>query len=131
MKPSQRKLNRRDRGTRFGNQAGMTLIEIIIVLALIGLIMAGLVQGYGALFGQGQSKVAKSSIRSMETVLELYYANNGTYPDSLDDLCAEKKKNRCTADDDQDYGVKPSMLVDPWKQEWIYLKELLQILENP
>jgi general secretion pathway protein G len=120
MKTLENKKLRRDRGGRFGNQSGMTLIEIIIVLALIGLIMAGLVKGYGALFGQGQAKVAKSAISSWETVLELYYANNGSYPESIDDLCTTKKKNRCTADDDQNYGVKPSMLLDPWKKEWIY-----------
>lgn len=120
MKPSQNTHSRRDRGGRFGNQSGMTLIEIIIVLALIGLIMAGLVKGYGALFGQGQEKVAKSAIKSWETVLELYYANNLEYPESIDDLCHEKKKNRCIANDERDYGVKTSMLVDPWKKEWMY-----------
>jgi general secretion pathway protein G len=108
MKPSHNRNHRRGRASRFGNQSGMTLIEILVVLALISMIMGGLVWGYGALFGQGQEKVARSQVAQLGSALELYRINEGSYPDQMSDLVGGI------------YGLKNSQMRDPWKVEWEY-----------
>jgi general secretion pathway protein G len=87
-------------------QSGMTLIEILVVLAIIGMIMGGLVFAYGALFGQGQEKVAKAQVSQIGSIASVYMMTNGEYPDSLDELIGK--------------GLKKSQLKDPWGRDWFY-----------
>ncbi len=65
---------------------GFTFVEIIIVIAVIGILAAGLItilDPAGQLKGSRDSK-RKSDIKQIQAALELYRADQGAYPDSTD-----------------------------------------------
>src|SRR5258705_105904 len=69
-------------------EAGFTLVEMLVVIAIIGLIM-GLV-GPRVLSSLGESKVktAKLQIESFSSSLDLFYLDTGRYPTASEGLDA-------------------------------------------
>ena len=74
-------------------QAGMTLIEIIIVIVLIGGVLA--VVG-GMIFknrDKANFKLAGTQVQTIGHAVEQYNSDVGDYPRSLDDLVTDPKLN--------------------------------------
>ena len=71
---------------------GFTLLEILVVLAIIGLLVGVLVKQVGGGFSSGQSSTAKIFVQSSaQTMLVRYRMDMGDYPstaDGLEALCA-------------------------------------------
>ena len=61
---------------------GMTLIEIMVVVAIIGLVMAMVTVNVMNRFAKAKVDTAKMQIKAMEQSLEQYYLDNGNYPSS-------------------------------------------------
>jgi prepilin-type N-terminal cleavage/methylation domain-containing protein len=61
---------------------GFTLVEMLIVIALIGILAAALVEKMDAALAQARDSRRKSDLRKMQSVLMTYYARNGKYPTS-------------------------------------------------
>ena len=76
------------RGAGRQTEAGFTLVEMLVVIAIIGLIM-GLV-GPRVLNSLGESKVkaAKLQIESFSSSLDLFYLDVGRYPTASEGLVA-------------------------------------------
>jgi general secretion pathway protein G len=88
------------------DEAGMTLLEIMIVLALIGLVMGSIGLGLFSRFKSGQAKTAKITVGSIAQAAQQYMMdNNSSCPASIDDLVASKHLQK-----------KPK---DPWGKEFI------------
>jgi general secretion pathway protein G len=94
-------------------QSGMTLIEIMVVIAIIGIVMSAV--GYGVMNYLAEAKVdaARVSLEKIGSVLEMYYAKHDEYPSSLDELTKSASKKGKGA-------LKKGDLKDPWKKKWIY-----------
>ena len=93
---------------------GFTLVEILIVLALIGIVAGLAMSNLGEIFGGGKVKAAHTWVNSTgEAYVNSYLAMVGDYPKSLSDL-----KNPPN-------GVPPfvkraSDLQDPWGKNYTY-----------
>jgi len=86
--------------------AGMTMLEIMIVLALIGLVMSAVGVGVFAQFKKGQRKVAQAQANDIAAKIVQYMAdNNSECPKGLDDLVAQK--------------YLPKKQKDPWNRDLI------------
>ncbi|MFZ5637446.1 MAG: type II secretion system major pseudopilin GspG [Pseudomonadota bacterium] len=75
------------------SQAGMTLIEIMIVIVLIGGVLA--VVG-GSIFGnkdKANHKLARIQVDKVAAMVEQYNDDVGEYPRSLEDLVADPQIN--------------------------------------
>ncbi len=63
---------------------GFTLIEILIVVAIIAILASVVLVGLGPTQQQGRDARRLSDLREVQTALELYYNQNGSYPSASD-----------------------------------------------
>lgn len=71
------------------HQRAFTLLEILVVLAIIGLLVGLVVSNTDKIFGQSQEAVAKIFVRdSMKTPLVRYRIDMGDYPATNEGLAA-------------------------------------------
>ena len=62
------------------NRLGFTLIEVLIVVAIIGILASVVLVGLGPLQKQGRDTRRISDLRQVQAGLELYYNKCGYYP---------------------------------------------------
>ena len=70
---------------------GFTLIEILIVVAIIGILASVVLVGLGPVQRRGRDARRISDLRNIQTGLELYYNKNGFYPSASGDWVAALK----------------------------------------
>jgi general secretion pathway protein G len=78
--------NRIERLRRAQSERGMTLIEIMVVLVILGLIAGAI--GYNV-FGQlkeAQIKTAKLDLQAISNGVDLFHVETGQWPDTLQQL---------------------------------------------
>ncbi len=96
----QRHYIRPDLGSKASSR-GMTLIEILVVLAIIGLIMGGVAVVAGNAFKDASKDATKNDVLKMVGMIEMYQVQKkGKCPKSPDDL----KKS----------GILTRVKKDPW-----------------
>ena len=61
------------------NQKGFTLIELVIVLAVIGILSTFMVPKFTAIQDRAKEQSLKTVARSIQIALETYYLSEGTY----------------------------------------------------
>lgn len=71
------------------NEAGFTLVEMLIVLFIIGLIIAIAIPNLTKTGDAAQSHAEKANIKMLEAQAENYRLTEGAYPAKLDDLKEE------------------------------------------
>lgn len=62
------------------HQKGFTLIELMIVIAIIGILISIAVPKFNSLKAKSYNAAALSDARNLKTELEGYYAEWGMYP---------------------------------------------------
>ena len=70
-------------------QDGFTIIELIIVIALIGILAAMVMPNLKDQPTRAKEAVLKTNLRTMRDVLDQYKGDKGHYPSSLDTLVDE------------------------------------------
>jgi general secretion pathway protein G len=93
-------------------QRGMTLIEIMVVITILGLIAAAV--GVAVIPQLNQAKVdrAKLDIQNIQGALKLYYTRKGNYPDTGMGLKGLV-----------DIQALDQVPKDPWNNDYVYLNE--------
>ena len=88
-------------------QAGFTLIELMIVIAIIGLLVAIVIPDLLTTRQQSEVEACKASLRGVQSALELYYTHYKYYPQALSNLVTEGYLGE---DSDK----------DPWNTQFLY-----------
>jgi general secretion pathway protein G len=87
-------------------EAGMTMLEIMIVLAIIGLVMSVVGVGVFQSFKKAQKKIAQVAVNEIASkTVQFMTDNNNECPKSVDDLVAQK--------------YMPKKQKDPWNHDFI------------
>ena len=109
--PNDKKLNK-----RLQRNDGFTLIEILVVMAIIAMLAVMVAPN---LFNQqagAMRDVARTEISTLEAALDIYRLDIGEYPDTLDGLM----------EDDTDRAswngpyLRRAVPTDPWDNEYVY-----------
>ncbi|MEO5867123.1 MAG: type II secretion system major pseudopilin GspG [Sphingomonas sp.] len=79
---------RTDRKKRRANEAGFTLVELMVVIVILGLLAAIVVFNVLPLGDKGKITKAKADISTIEGALELYKLQNDTFPTTSQGLQA-------------------------------------------
>jgi len=79
-------------------KAGYTLIELMIVLTIIGILVSIAQPNLHKAVIRARETSLRRSLFVMRDTIDQYYADNGRYPDSLEDLI-QKKYIRAVPDD--------------------------------
>jgi general secretion pathway protein G len=82
---------------------GYTLIEILIVIAIIGILAAIAIPNFMSYRYKAQVALAVSELKMIEKAIANFGAERGRLPDSLDDI-----------------GLRP--MADPWDRPYRYLR---------
>lgn len=103
------------------SEAGLTLLEMLIVLAIVALLGALIAPNVMRYLGQSKIEVAEAQMSSIATSLELFYLDVGRYPDVDEEGLAALVE----APDDLESWQGPyfrdaSGLVDPWGRPYGY-----------
>lgn len=65
---------------KLGSRKGFTLIEMLIVIAIIGILASIVLVGLGPVQRRGRDARRQSDLRSTQSALELYFNKCGYYP---------------------------------------------------
>ncbi len=63
-----------------GKNKGFTLIEILIVVAIIGILASIILVGLGSFRSRGRDARRIADLHQVQNGLELYFTKNGSYP---------------------------------------------------
>lgn len=103
-------------------QSGFTLLEIIVVVAIIAILAAYIAPKVAGRVDDARISKAKSDIRVLESSLELYKLDNFVYPSSEQGLNAlVNKPSGSELRNWRDGGYIKKLNKDPWGNDYQYL----------
>jgi len=91
-------------------ERGMTLIEIMVVITILGLIAAAVAVNVVGSLSDAKIKQARTDLHTIENCLDLYKIDKGRYPTTEEGLQSVVTAGKCKA-----------QLKDPWKHDYVYL----------
>ena len=101
-RPKQHAARRRERG--------MTLIEIMVVITILGLIAAAVAVNVVGQMEKARVEQAHTDLHTIENCLDLYKVDKGRYPSTEEGLQALVTAGKCKA-----------QLQDPWHHDYVYM----------
>ena len=112
------------RGSSQRNAAGMTLIEIMVVVAIMGMIAAVVTKIVMDRLQQAKVELAKVQIAEYVGALEFFYFDNDFYPSTsqgLKALVEKPSEGEIPKKYPPNGYLEGTSFLDPWKNEYRYL----------
>ena len=100
-------------------EAGFTLVEMLVVIAIIGLIMGLVGPRVLSYLGESKVKAAKLQIESFSSSLDLFYLDVGRYPTASEGLVALAQRPGNASIWNGPY-LKKAVPNDPWGRPYVY-----------
>src|SRR5471032_2131733 len=101
------------KGNKKADQAGFTLLELLVVIVIIGLLAAYVGPKYFAQLGKSEVTITKAQIEAFDKALDTYRLDVGRYPTTEEGLAALLVKPTTAANWNGPY-LKKDVPLDPW-----------------
>ncbi|GAB4519913.1 MAG: hypothetical protein Tsb0010_04190 [Parvularculaceae bacterium] len=108
-------LDRRRRARR-----GVTLVELLVVLVILGLLVGVVGPRVIAYLGTAKSDTARVQIEQLAAALDLYLIDVGRYPTESEGLAALVEAPSALSSWNGPYLEDNEVPLDPWGNEFIY-----------
>jgi general secretion pathway protein G len=102
------------------SESGFTLMELLVVLGIIALLSALVAPQVIRYLGDARTEAASAQLKNLESAVELYYLDTGTYPPSASGLDALIDAPAGVGGWRGPYLKKREGLIDPWGQPFTY-----------
>ncbi len=116
----QRRATVRKVSRRRHEEAGFTLLEILVVVVILGLLIGLVAPAVLHQLGRAKVSIAHQSIERLASVLDLYRLDVGEYPNSEQGLQALLKAPADVSNWDGPYLKGESLPLDPWNHPFVY-----------
>ncbi len=116
-------LNKHDARRLEDEEAGLSLVEVMVVVVIIGLLATIITINVLPMLGQANSSTAQTQISQLEQALETYRLRMGRYPstdEGLDALVTPPADARLAARFPEG-GFINNLPTDPWGNDFLYL----------
>lgn len=98
---------------------GFTLLELLVVVAIIGLLVAYVGPRYVSQIGKSESASAKAQIEAFAKALDTYRLDTGHYPTTTQGLAALRVRPAGEPKWNGPY-LQKDVPLDPWGKAYIY-----------
>jgi general secretion pathway protein G len=116
-----RKIIRKSSDLRsLGKETGYTLLELLVVLAILSLIVAFAAPRVIGYFERSKTKAAEIQIATLMGSLDLYRLDTGRYPTSDEGLMALIVKPEHVRNWHGPYLTRSDGIIDPWGRPYLY-----------
>ena len=102
-----------------GPVPGFTLLELLVVVAIIGLLVGFVAPRYFGQIGKSEVTTAKAQIDALEKALDQYRLDTGRYPSSERGLNALVQRPQNEPKWNGPY-LKKAVPLDPWGKAYVY-----------
>ena len=100
-------------------QAGFTLLELLVVVAIIGLLVGYVAPRYFGQIGKSEIATARAQIDALDKALEQYRLDTGRYPSTELGLAALVTRPANEPKWNGPY-LKKAVPLDPWGKAYVY-----------
>ncbi len=110
----------RDWGRPGPGNAGFTLLEILVVVAILGLLIGLVAPAALRQLSGARNSITKQSIERIGSILDLYKLDVGSYPTADQGLAALVQTPAGVDNWNGPYQKGEGVLMDPWNRPYIY-----------
>lgn len=108
------------RKKRRNYKAGATILEVLVVLAIIVLLASIVAPRVIRYLGSAKSDAGQLQITNLATAVQMFYIDTGRYPSEAEGLGALMTSPTGAAGWNGPYMDSANALTDPWTRDYIY-----------
>ena len=105
--------------SRAGRQRGFTLLELLVVVAIIGLLVAYVGPRYVSQIGKSETAAARAQIEALAKALDAFRLDTGHYPSAAQGLAALRERPAGEVKWNGPY-LQKDVPADPWGKTYVY-----------